>query len=104
MAQKLIDGQTVTLRGQDFIIPPMTFGQLKRLAPQFATLQKGGELTTDSMDAIIAVIHAAMQPNYPETTRETVEDLLDPTNITAAINAIMGASGLTKSGEAQAGN
>ena len=100
---KLIDGQTVTLRGQDFVIPPMTFGQLRRLGPQFAVLQSGADFNTESMDAILDVIHAAMLPNYPETTKAVVEDLLDPTNIGAAIGAVMGASGLTKSGEALAG-
>lgn len=104
MAQKkLIDGVALSLRNRDFTVPAMTFGQIKRLKAEFETLKTAGQdFTPESHEAIITIVHTAMMPNHPELTRDELEDLLDPTNIATAFNAIMGASGLAQSGEARA--
>ena len=105
MAAKLIDGVTVNLRGTEFVVPPLTFGQLKRLAPQIEALSVGGQAaTTASIAGAIAIVQSALSSNYPDITVEQVEDLLDTKNMATVIQAIMGNSGLVQSGEALAGN
>ena len=53
-----------------------------------------GAPTEEEMDAVIDVVHAALTRNYPEFTRESVEEVLDLGNAGDVIKAIMGTSGL----------
>ncbi|MBF0462507.1 MAG: hypothetical protein HQL87_14075, partial [Magnetococcales bacterium] len=35
------EGVAIQLAGQEWIVPPLSFGQLKRLLPRFQTMQTG---------------------------------------------------------------
>lgn len=100
----MIEGAKINMGGQDWIVPALTFGQLKRLMPKINTLSAGGDMDASQMDAITEVVQAAMSRNYPEMTVEKVADMLDMANAGPVVRAVMGQSGLVPSGEAQAGN
>lgn len=103
MSTKLIDGVTVTLRGRDFVIPPMTFGQIKRNAADISRIQSGGEIGLDMLPVMATIIHGAMACNYPEMTIEQLEeDCLDLGNAREAMAAIMGVSGMVAAGQGNA--
>jgi len=102
MIEPKIDGVTMKLGGEDYVIPPLNFRQLKNLYPVIEGMQ--GE--TDPLkrfEAVVKITHAALSRNYPEITLETVEDLIDLNNLKSLIDAIMGISGFLR-GEAEAGS
>jgi hypothetical protein len=91
----VIDGVRVRMNGRDWIVAPLTLGQLRRLWPQ---VQRLGEVGTgmgeDEITAMVELVTAALQRNYPDLTPERVADLLDLGNAGAVLNAVLTGSGL----------
>ncbi len=93
----LISGVMVSLGGRDFQIPPLSFAHVKRFTVD-GTFAKVDAIGTDNdgiaevekLGAIALVIHAAISRNYPETTAEEVESLLDEHNAGPALLAVRG--------------
>lgn len=100
-----IKGVAVELNGQEFIVPPLTLRSLEQLLPKIKSIDENEhKFSKESIDTILSAAHAALQRNYPDITRDDLFDLLDTDNMTTVFEAVMGASGLTKTrGEAQAG-
>ena len=97
----MIPGVAVAMGGQDWIIPPLTLGQLRRLMPEVRQLTEiGASMGETQINVLIDIVTAALQRNYPETTPENVENLLDLGNASAVLNAVLTGSGLKSSGAA----
>jgi hypothetical protein len=95
----MIPGVAVAMGGQDWIIPPLTLGQLRRLMPEVRQLSEiGASMGETQINVLIDIVTAALQRNYPETTPEKVENLLDLGNASAVLNAVLTGSGLKSSG------
>jgi hypothetical protein len=93
------DGVPVVLAGTEYLVPPLTIRALRRLEPQLALLAKAVQGSTPDapqLDAVVAVVHAAMERNYPNLTKEDLEELLDLGNIPQVIMAVMTAAGLER--------
>lgn len=90
------EGLTVTLGDQDFIVPALTLGQLKRLEIQLQVLSSiaGNALSIDQLEAAITIIHAALARNYPELLRDDLAEMVDLRNFKILVQAVMGASGI----------
>ena len=97
----MIPGVAVAMGGQDWIVPPLTLGQLRRLMPKVRQLTEiGAAMGEAQISVLIDIVTAALQRNYPETTPDRVEDLLDLGNASAVLNAVLTGSGLKPSGAA----
>src|SRR5438105_2511258 len=97
----MIPGVTVAMGGQDWIVPPLTLGQLRRLMPEVRQLNEiGASMGETQINVLIDIVTAALQRNYPETTPEKVENLLDLGNASAVLNAVLTGSGLKSGGAA----
>jgi hypothetical protein len=97
----MMPGVTVTMGGQDWIVPPLTLGQLRRLMPQVRQLTEiGASMGEAQINVLIDIVTAALQRNYPETTPDKVENLLDLGNASAVLNAVLTGSGLKPGGAA----
>jgi hypothetical protein len=96
------EGTTINLAGADYIVPPLSLGQVKRLLPNIEKMQQGTD-TLDKFSSVVAIAHAALSRNYPDLKYEDVEELIDMGNFKAVLDAVMGASGFQR-GEAQAGS
>ena len=97
----MIPGVAVAMGGQDWIVPPLTLGQLRRLMPKVRQLTEiGAAMGEAQINVLIDIVTAALQRNYPETTPDRVEDLLDLGNASAVLNAVLPGSGLKPSGAA----
>ena len=95
----MIPGVAVAMGGQDWIVPPLTLGQLRRLMPQVRQLTEiGASMGEAQINVLIDIVTAALQRNYPETTPDKVETLLDLGNASAVLNAVLTGSGLKPSG------
>ncbi len=103
MTAVMIPGVSIAMGGQDWLVPPLTLGHLKRLWPKIQALRIGnlGE-KVESFDTIVDIATTALQRNYPDMTPGMMEELLDTGNMDAVLVAIMTGSGLKTSGEALA--
>jgi hypothetical protein len=97
----MIPGVAVAMGGQDWIVPPLTLGQLRRLMPKVRQLTEiGASMGEAQINVLIDIVTAALQRNYPETTPDKVENLLDLGNASAVLNAVLTGSGLKPGGPA----
>lgn len=100
----IIDGVKIKMAGTDYIVPPLSFKHLRKLQPKLTLLGNIiGVPSDEQMEAVTELVHAALSRNYPEMTPDSVEELIDLSNLSTIMNAIMGVSGLVQ-GEAAAGN
>lgn len=98
---EIIDGVKIKMGGKEYEVPALSFGQLRRLMPKIESLSSlGATVTAEQMDAIGELVFEALKRNYPDITREAVEDMIDLRNAGAVIAAVMGQSGLVSKGEA----
>jgi hypothetical protein len=103
----MIPGVAVAMGGQDWMAPPLTLGQLRRLMPKVRQLTEIGASMGEAQIAVLVdIVTAALQRNYPEMTPGKVENLIDLGNASAVLNAVLTGSGLkhgiTAVGEAAA--
>ena len=97
----MIPGGAVAMGGQDWIVPPLTLGQLRRLMPKVTKLTEiGASMGEAQINVLIDIVAAALQRNYPEMTPDKVENLLDLGNASAVLNAVLTGSGLKPGGAA----
>jgi hypothetical protein len=97
----MIPGVAVAMGGQDWMVPPLTLGQLRRLMPKVRQLTEIGAAMGEAQIAVlIDIVTAALQRNYPEMTPDEVENLLDLGNAGVVLNAVLTGSGLKPGGAA----
>ncbi len=96
------DGITIKLAGQDYVVPPLSLGQVKRLFPIIEKMQSAGN-TVEKFSSLVAIAHAALSRNYPDLKIEEVEELVDMGNFKMVMDTIMGSSGFLP-GEAVRGS
>jgi len=97
----MIPGVAVAMGGQDWTVPPLTLGQLRRLMPKVRQLTEIGVSMGEAQIAVLVdIVTAALQRNYPDMTPDKVENLLDLGNASAVLNAVLTGSGLKPGGAA----
>ena len=101
----MIPGVTIQMGGNEWTVPPLTLGQLRKLNDKIASMISIGNddvgITQEQADTIGEVVAAALSRNYPDMTIEKVLDLIDLGNARDVISAVLGGSGL-RPGEARA--
>jgi hypothetical protein len=91
------DGISVRLGGDEFIVPALTFRQLRTLLPKLDRLQDpGARFDAAQLDAVVDIAHAALGRNYPDLTREDLEDRLTFADVPNVIAAVLTGSGLSQ--------
>jgi len=91
----MLPGVTIAMGGRDWLVPPLTLGQLRRLMPKVRQLTEiGASMGETQIGVLVEIVAAALQRNYPEATVEMVENLLDLGNASAVLNAVLTGSGL----------
>ncbi len=97
------EGLKLVLAGEEFIIPPLTFRQLRTLLPKLGKLQDvDAAFDEEQLDAVADIAHAALSRNYPSLTREELEDHLTFADVPAVITAVLTGSGLSQPAGARA--
>jgi hypothetical protein len=91
----MLPGVTIAMGGHDWLVPPLTLGQLRRLMPKVRQLTEiGASMGETQISVLVEIVAAALQRNYPEATADMVENLLDLGNASAVLNAVLTGSGL----------
>ena len=97
----LIPGKKVNLGGKEWVIPPLSLGQLRNgvleRIKQSDELIRGADGDASKFyEALLIraeVMHKALERNYPDLTVEKVIDMLDLQNWPEVWNLTMGGSG-----------
>jgi hypothetical protein len=96
-----IPGVTIALGGRDWVVPPLTLGQLRRLMPQVRRLSSvGAAMGEEEIGIVLDVVATALARNYPEMTGEKAAELVDLGNVREVLTAILAGSGLRPPGNA----
>ena len=91
----MIPGIMVAMGGQQWTVPPLTLGQLRRLMPKVQQLAEiDSQMGEKQIGILVEIVAAALQRNYPEISVEILENLLDLGNAGAVLNAVLTGSGL----------
>jgi hypothetical protein len=91
----MLPGVVVTMGTREWIIPPLTLGQLRRLTPELGKINTHASmLNAEVIAAMVKTVTAALQRNYPELAEEAVEEMLDLGNAGKVLNAVLAGSGL----------
>jgi hypothetical protein len=91
----MIPGVTIAMGGRDWLVPPLTLGQLRRLMPKVRQLTEiGASMGEAQIGVLIEIVATALQRNYPDASAEMVENLLDLGNASAVLSAVLTGSGL----------
>jgi hypothetical protein len=91
----MIPGVTIAMGGRDWLVPPLTLGQLRRLMPKVRQLTEiGATMGEVQIGVLVEIVAAALQRNYPDATADVVENLLDLGNANTVLNAVLTGSGL----------
>jgi hypothetical protein len=91
----MIPGVTIAMGGRDWLVPPLTLGQLRRLMPKVRQLTEiGASMGEAQIGVLVEIVATALQRNYPDATADMVENLLDLGNASAVLNAVLTGSGL----------
>lgn len=101
MTEQLIPGLTITIGHRKLVVPPLNLARVKRLKDELAILTdkqlaSGDNSGFQHMEASVTIIHTALTRNYPDLTREEVEDLVDMGNIAPVLSAVLGQSGFVQ--------
>ncbi len=104
LTDEMIEGVEMKVGRRLLVIPALNFRSLKRLAPQLgvlAAIDQGSTaaITDEQYAAMLDVVHAAILRNYPNMSREQLEEDFDLGNAAKIVRAVMTGSGLTQSGE-----
>lgn len=101
----MIPGVNISMGGNDWTVPPLTLGQLRRLQDKIRAMTEIGHdtrgMTSEQIDTIAEIVATALSRNYPDMTSERVLELIDVANARAVILAVLNGSGL-QPGEAAA--
>lgn len=86
----MVPGTTIAMGGQDWLVPPLTLGQLQRFLPAVQKLQiTSGGLGPEHIATLVDIVTAALLRNYPEITTDQVGNLLDLSNARAVLAATL---------------
>lgn len=86
-----IEGKTIQLGGQEYVLPPLPLammGRFQRAQAQFSQ----GDFDTAAAE-LIECTHAALQRNYPDLAADVVRQHLDLGNFQQVIQALAAVSG-----------
>lgn len=100
----MIPGIVIGMGGREWVVPPLTLGQLRRLLPLIQQLTEIGTAMSEAqIGVLVEIVTAALQRNYPDMKPAGVAELLDLGNAGTVLNAVLTGSGLQPAmGEATA--
>lgn len=88
MRPQLLDGEKVTVAGQEFTIPAFNVKQMRDSAKARGVMRAADNDTPEYIDAMTEVVAVALQRNCPGLTFEQVQDNLDMTDLDNVFKAL----------------
>lgn len=91
-----IPGVAINLGGLDFVIAPLGLRLMREMETKGKALSTADATAEQAHAFNVDVILASLQRNYPEITREELEELLDTHTETEAFQLVFVQSGLKR--------
>lgn len=85
----LIPGVTIRLGRRDYVVPPLNARGVRQVAQLVPALEGTAGDNVDYVTAAMEVLHLAMVRNYPEITKEELEDIVDLANLPRLMAAVL---------------
>lgn len=82
----MLDGVQVKIGEREYVIPPLNVKSFKRAQALEPALSSEGP---EAIDAAIEIIHLAVTRNYPDVTREQLEEDIDLGSLVHLITALL---------------
>lgn len=98
---ELLDGVTLRIGRRDYVVPPLNLKGVKR-AQVLMPLLAEEESSAATVDAAIEIVQLAVNRNYPEVTREQLEDDIDLGNLMALVEAVLAVAGFSPKAKGEA--
>lgn len=99
MSEPKIKGTTVTWRGSEYVLPPLTLEAYEELWPKIERLGQAAPL--ESMKIMAEVVLEALKENHPELTLSELKKKLDMQTLGEAFGIVLASSAKGKpAGEA----
>lgn len=95
----MFDGITIKMGEAEYVVPPLTLGAVRRLMPKIEQMTgslKAMTVTDETMQAVVEVVLASLKRNYPDMTAEVLEELIDVSNMSLVVSAVLGVSGFVR--------
>lgn len=89
--RELLDGVTLRVGRRDYVVPPLNLKGVKRV--QALMPQLSNEADPGSIDAAIEILQLAINRNYPDVTREQIEEDVDLGNLWLLVQATLSVAG-----------
>jgi hypothetical protein len=89
----MFKGEAIDLGGAEYIIPPLSLEKLEELEPQFHALAMPSASFRGRVDALMPILLASFQRNYPEITDQQLRQLLDLPSLNRLVEIIMRGNG-----------
>jgi hypothetical protein len=88
----VIPGTPVVLGDREYTVPPLTWPQALKLAPELALIHEAHALwsSKEVLRAYLAIITAALRRNYPDLTEDKIAEIIDFGNCIALLRAVLG--------------
>lgn len=87
------EGTELQLGRTKYVVPPLSLGAVKKVAKR---IENFAGLDVDAqMELTGEIAHLALKRNYPDITRERVDDLIDLRNMEQVFQAVVQVSGFT---------
>lgn len=80
---------------ETLIVPPLSLGALEQLQDRLTDMRED-IADPEYIGTVIDALHAALQRNYPDITREQVADLVDLSNMQEVMACAMDVAGLKR--------
>ncbi len=87
-------GVKVAIGGDNFIVPPLNLKSLRLMQDRLANF-KGG-FDPASTEIVVDAAYAALLRNYPEISKDWLEENIDVANMQEIMESVMDASGLKR--------
>lgn len=93
-----IPGVAFNLGGHDFVLAPLGLGPLREYDERHKLLREKDPPAEveEYFELNVEAIVRSLQRNYPEITREAINDLLDSVNVPEAMTALLHQSGVKR--------
>jgi hypothetical protein len=82
----MIPGTEIKIGAKGYILPPLGFDGLKRMAETWKTYDEMSE--EGKLDALIQMVHAALVRNYPDLALDEVRNSIHAHEVTALNDAM----------------
>lgn len=92
----LVAGVVVKVGGADYTVPPFNLRVLREHEAALNHVADGPEPVLASIDRMLPALLQNLQRNYPDLTREQLEDGLDLSSYPALVAASYGRAGFVK--------